>query len=88
MSANPDKSVAGWLYRPQNRRKLWWGFSLVLAATVLVQTVVDVHGHFGFDGIFGFNAGYGFLACAAMVIVAKLLGVLLKRPEGYYNHDV
>ncbi len=88
MTESGAKTSTSWLYRPENRRKLWWGFAVVLAATVLVQAVVPVHGHFGFDGLFGFNALYGFLSCAAMVVVAKLLGLVLKRPEDYYNRDV
>ena len=37
------------------------------------------------DGWFGFAAAYGFLCCAAMVLVAKGLGVFLKRPDNYYD---
>jgi multicomponent Na+:H+ antiporter subunit D len=43
-----------------------------------------VHGHFGADGWFGFGA-FGFLSCVAMVVFAKLLGLLVKRPESYYR---
>jgi ABC-type polysaccharide/polyol phosphate export permease len=44
-----------------------------------------VHGHFGVDGWLGFNAAFGFLACVAMVLFAKVLGWLVKRPEHYYR---
>jgi hypothetical protein len=77
-----------WLYRRQNHKKLWWLFGIVLAATVVVQVAVHVHGHFGFDEWFGFNALYGFFSCALMVVFAKVLGFLLKRPEDYYDRDV
>jgi hypothetical protein len=30
---------------------------------------------------------YGFFSCAAMIVVAKLLGLLLKRPDTYYGAD-
>ncbi len=74
-----------WLTRPATVRKLWIGFSVVLALTVLAQLVIKIKGYFGIDGTFGFGAWYGFLACLAMVLVAKALGVLLKRPEDYYD---
>lgn len=75
-----------WLYRPENIRKLWrWGFG-ILAASVLVQLIFHVHGHFSLDDWFGFNAVYGFLTCAAMVLFAKLLGFFVKRDDTYY-HD-
>ena len=48
---------------------------------------VGVHGHAGFriDGTFAFYSWFGFAACVAMVVFAKVLGVLLKRRDGYYD---
>ena len=74
-----------WLVRPATIRKLWWGFGGVLAALVVAQFAIYVKGYFGVDGWFGFGAAYGFLSCLIMVLVAKLLGVFLKRPEDYYS---
>lgn len=74
-----------WLYQPGNLRKLWVGGAVVLSLTVAVQLWVPVHGHFGFDGWFAFSAGYGFVTCVAMVLFAKLLGVLIKRRDTYYD---
>ncbi|UCH47530.1 MAG: hypothetical protein JSU95_15910 [Betaproteobacteria bacterium] len=74
-----------WLVQPENIRRIWRVFYIVLAATVLAQLVIKVKGYFGIDGWFGFAAGYGFLCCAAMVLVAKGLGVFLKRPDNYYD---
>jgi hypothetical protein len=76
-----------WLVRPATIRKLWIGFSIVLALTVLAQTVIYVKGYFGVDSWFGFGAVYGFGSCLLMVLVAKLLGVVLKRPQDYYERD-
>jgi hypothetical protein len=74
-----------WLVRPATIRKLWWGFSVVLALTVAAQLIVYVKGYFGVDGWFGFGAVFGFLSCLAMVLVAKVLGFALKRDEDYYT---
>lgn len=74
-----------WLTRPSTIRQLWIGFSIVLALTVVAQLVIKVKGYFVVDGWFGFAAGFGFLCCVAMVLVAKLLGAVLKRPENYYD---
>ena len=74
-----------WLVRPATIRKLWYGFSAVLAVVVLAQVVIPVKGYFGVDGWFGFGAVYGFVACLLMVLVAKVLGVVLKRPQGYFR---
>jgi len=74
-----------WLVRPATIRKLWWGFSIVLALTVAAQFIVYVKGYFGVDGWFGFGAAFGFASCLAMVLVAKALGFVLKRNEDYYG---
>ncbi len=74
-----------WLVRPGTIRKLWIMMFIVLAASVLLQAFLPVHGHFGIDESFAFGAWFGFAACVAMIIVAKLLGVLLKRRDDYYD---
>ena len=56
----------------------------VLAATVLAEFAIKIKGYFGIDDWFGFGAVYGFLSCLAMVLVAKALGAVLKRPRDYY----
>ena len=81
---NNDESLH-WLVRPTTIRKLWIGFSALLALVVLAQAVIYVKGYFVVDGWFGFGAVYGFVCCLLMVLVAKLLGVVLKRPQGYYD---
>jgi hypothetical protein len=83
MMKNDDESLH-WLVRPATIRKLWIGFGVVLAVVVLAQAVIYVKGYFGIDAWFGFGAVYGFGSCLLMVVVAKLLGMVLKRPEDYY----
>ena len=74
-----------WLARPSTIKKLWIVFIVILAATVVAQAFIYVKGYFGPDGWFGFGAVFGFLSCLVMVIVAKLLGYILKRKEDYYT---
>lgn len=74
-----------WLARPRTIRVLWGVFVAVLAATVAAEWLVHLHPRFRLEGWFGFHAAYGFLACVGMVLFAKGLGVLLKRPDDYYE---
>lgn len=85
---SPDKPAneLHWLVRPTTIRWLWIGGIALLAAFVAAGALVHGHAYFGIDGTFGFNAWFGFAACAAMVVVAKALGVALKRKETYYDH--
>lgn len=66
-------------------RRLWQLFIAVLGLTLLAQLAVEPHAHFAFERVFGFHALYGFLACAALILVAKGLGLLLKRKDDYYG---
>jgi hypothetical protein len=85
----PATESGHWLDEPRNVKRLWRGFLVVLALTVLAQLVVHLHPHFKVESVFGFHAWFGFLACAAMIVVAKALALLLKRPDSYYGerHD-
>jgi uncharacterized membrane protein len=80
-----DEKELHWLVRPSTIRKLWIVSGVVLTLMVLAQTVIYVKGYFGFDAWFGFCAIYGFFSCLVMVLVAKLLGLILKRPQNYYD---
>jgi hypothetical protein len=73
-----------WLYRPETLPKLWRGGIVVLALSVAAEVFVNLHPHFGFAHWFAFNAFYGFFTCLAMVVFAKWLGGLVKRPDDYY----
>ena len=74
-----------WLVRPGTIRLLWLVFAGILGLSVIAGLFVHQHDHFGIAGSFGFFAWYGFFTCVAMVVLAKLLGLFLKRPEDYYQ---
>lgn len=76
-----------WLVRPDSIRKLWLIFIAILVGTVAAQIFVHVHAEFDIDGTFGFNAWYGFGACVVLIVVAKLLGILIKRIDTYYENQ-
>ena len=74
-----------WLVRPATIRLLWRAFIALLALTVIAGFFVS-HDHLaGPESTFAFGAWYGFGACAALIGVAKLLAIGLKRPDTYYD---
>ena len=95
MSQNQNpKKQKHWLYREENRRKLWLIQFGVLFVAILPEFFMHHHASFETQGIHldaspTFYAWYGFLTCAAMVLAAKLLGYVLKRKDDYYDdcHD-
>lgn len=76
-----------WLVRPETIRLLWRIFVIVLAITVLVELVVQHEAHFSVERLFGFSALFGFVACAALILIAKAIGIFLKRPDSYYDEE-
>lgn len=76
-----------WLVRPATIRWMWRLGAVLLAAVTLLSLTGAIHGRFGFDETFGFYSWFGFVACALMVLVAKGLGLILKRPDDYYEPD-
>ena len=74
-----------WLVRPATIRRLWIGFAVLLALLAAADFLVHKHDYVGPDSWFGFYWVYGFGACVGMVVFAKVLGVLIKRPDTYYD---
>lgn len=79
---NQDKH---WLVRPRSIRLLWVVFIGILALVALTDLLLHGHSYFTIDGTFGFFSWYGFATCVAMILVAKALGVFLKRADTYYD---
>lgn len=74
-----------WLDRPENVAKLYYGVWILGAVLVALDFAVHRHDDIAFAETIGFYALYGFVACVLLVITAKGLRVLLKRPEDYYE---
>ena len=84
---NEPQQPDHWLARPATIKLLRGVFIAILAILVLAQAFIYIKGYFGVDGWFGFGAVFGFLSCLAMVLVAKGLGLFLKRPNDYYDDE-
>lgn len=84
---NNDKH---WLVRKSTIRKLWIGLYITLVLSVIVEFFITPHERFGAYGVdtsIGFSAWFGFLGCVLMVVFAKLLGYLIKRPDRFYTEQ-
>jgi hypothetical protein len=74
-----------WLDRSENVTKIYrtlWSIGIVL---LLADMVVLRHEDLRIAEWFGFYGFYGFVACVALVLAAKLLRRVVKRPENYYE---
>jgi membrane protein YdbS with pleckstrin-like domain len=71
--------------KPKNVRRLLW--LLYLSCALLLAADLFIHRHVAHDweSLWGFYAFFGFVACVSLVLVARQLRKLLKRPEDYYD---
>ena len=73
-----------WVDKPGSANKIFWGLAVLCAAMVLIGFTFEYHGHFHMEGLPGFFAVFGFVAFTLVILGAKALRVLIKRPEDFY----
>ena len=71
--------------KPKNVRRLLRTFYLLCALLLAVDFVYRRHVIHGWESLWGFYPLFGFAACVSLVLGAKQLRRILKRPENYYD---
>ena len=74
-----------WVDKPGSSNKIFWGLAVVCGLIFLADFTYDKHGYFHIEETPGFYGIYGFVAFTALILIAKTLRVLIKRPENYYG---
>ena len=71
--------------KPENIRRLLR--LLYLACALLLAADLFIHRHVThpWESLWGFFALFGFAACVLLVLLARQLRKILKRPEDYYD---
>ena len=59
--------------------------ALLCLAAGAADFLIHKHGHYAWEEWPFAQGAFGFLGCAALVLVALLLGKVLGRPEDYYD---
>ncbi|MEQ1438095.1 hypothetical protein AAG565_01920 [Fontimonas sp. SYSU GA230001] len=75
-----------WLDSPRNVTRLVSALYALCAALLVADLFYDKQTHFAFEAWFGFFAVFGFVAYVFIVLSAKALRRLIRRPEDYYEH--
>jgi len=76
-----------WILKKENIKKIWICSIILLSILVLIQTIFPIKGHFEVERWLGFGAWFGFLVCVLMILFAKLLGLVVKKSEDYYEKN-
>ena len=79
------KKEFDWFDRPESKRTLWVWLYAVCGLLVVPDFFTHRHEYFGFDGSFAFFALLGFVSCAVLILFSKLVGLVLKAREDYYD---
>ena len=74
-----------WVDRPGSANKIFWALAVVCALLFLADFTYEKHGHFAVENLPGFFGVYGFVMFTGLILVAKALRVLIKRPENFYG---
>ncbi len=80
----PKKELT-FLDSAKNRKKVRLYFYISLGILLIVDFFIPKHGHFPWESAPEFFAVYGFVACVSLIFVAKLLRLIVKRKEDYYD---
>lgn len=73
-----------WVDNKKNVKRIVYGLYIVCALLFAADFVYLKKTYLPVENIPGFYAFYGFFMCAALVICARAMRVILKRPEDYY----
>ena len=71
--------------KPENIKKLWIMLYIICALTVIPDFFTHRHADFGIEAHFSFYAILGFISCAVLILFSKLIGLVLKAKENYYD---
>ncbi len=74
-----------WVDKPGSANKIFWALAIFCGLLFLADFAYEKHGHFDVEYIPGFYGIYGFVMFTALILLAKGLRVLIKRPEDYYG---
>jgi hypothetical protein len=71
--------------KPENIKRLLGILYLCCALLLVADLFIRRHVTHAWESLWGFYALFGFLACVVLVLLAKQLRKILKRPEDYYD---
>lgn len=69
----------------KNKLKVQKCFYICLLLLLVLDFFISKHGHFPWENAPAFYAVYGFVACVSLIFIAKILRLVVKRKEDYYD---
>ncbi len=87
MSEPKPTTEPSWFEKPRNIHWMIGGLVVACLALVLADLFYEnPHPHFPkWENVIGFQAWFGFIAFVVIVFLGRLLRVIVRRPEDYYD---
>ena len=79
------KKVLKIFEKPQNIKRFLVTFYVSLVVLLIVDLFIHKHAEFPWEGAPEFFAVYGFVSCVLLIFIAKILRMIIKRDEHYYD---
>lgn len=74
-----------WLDNMKNVDRIVYALFVICAGLVATDFMYHKHSDLDIEDIPGFYAAFGFFMCAALIVCARAMRVILKRDEDYYS---
>ena len=75
-----------WVDKSGSANKIFWALAIACGLLFLADFTFEKHGHFDVENLPGFFGTYGFIMFTVLILAAKGLRVLIKRPEDFYGN--
>ena len=74
-----------WVDRPGSPNRIFWGLAVFCGFLLILDFTYEKHGHFAFEDFPEFFAIYGYVMFTLLILAAKGLRALVKKPEDFYG---
>ncbi|AWZ00709.1 hypothetical protein RHODOSMS8_01165 [Rhodobiaceae bacterium] len=74
-----------WLDNMKNVDRIVYALFVICGGLVAADFMYHKHSYLDIEDIPGFYAAFGFFMCAALIVCARAMRVILKRDEDYYS---
>ncbi len=71
--------------KPETVNRFLFVFYASLLLLLISEFFIHKHADFPWEGMPGFFAVYGFVSCVALIFIAKVIRLIVKRKEDYYE---
>lgn len=81
----PSDERPRWLDDPAHVTLIYRTLIVTCLVLVVLGVPLAMRGHFRWEAWTGFYGLYGFVSCVTLVLIAKGLRRILRRPDDYYD---